>query len=134
MDKLTPEQRSENMSAVKSKDTTPELRVRKALHAMGYRFRLHRQDLPGTPDIVLPKYHLCVFVHGCYWHQHPDCKRATTPETNRDFWVTKLQKNILRDRASQERLRVLGWRVRVIWECEAANAGILQKLIEGLFT
>jgi DNA mismatch endonuclease, patch repair protein len=81
MDRIPQAQRSKNMAAIRGKDTNPELRVRRLLHSMGYRFRLHRKELPGTPDIVLPKYRLCIFVHGCYWHQHQGCKRATIPDT-----------------------------------------------------
>lgn len=119
------------MFAVKGRDTTPELRVRKALHAMGYRFRLHRSDLPGKPDIVLPKYHICIFVHGCFWHQHPGCKRATLPETNREFWTKKLGQNVARDKAALESLERLGWRVLVIWECQTKNIHNLESLILG---
>ena len=130
MDKLTPDQRSEVMSRVKGKDTTPELRVRRALHAMGYRFRLHRKDLPGKPDIVLPKYRLCLFVHGCFWHQHAGCKRATFPATNQAFWKQKLEKNRRRDESAMSALYKAGWQVCVIWECETKDQDALSAAIE----
>lgn len=129
MDKLTPEQRSKNMAAVKGKDTTPEIRVRRMLHKMGYRFRLHRKDLPGKPDIVLPRYRLCIFVHGCFWHQHPGCKRATIPEFNREFWVTKFQGTLERDERAEKELRQQGWHVCVIWECETKKEEFLNRII-----
>lgn len=117
-DVFTPEKRSEIMSRVRSKDTKPELAVRSLLHAMGYRFRVHRTELPGKPDIVLPKYRTVVFVHGCFWHQHPDCRKATLPKRNAEFWREKLEGNAERDRRTYERLRELGWHVLVVWECE----------------
>ncbi|HEY8036658.1 MAG TPA: very short patch repair endonuclease [Methylobacter sp.] len=129
MDKLTPEQRSKNMAAVKGKDTTPEIRVRRMLHKMGYRFRLHRKDLSGKPDIVLPRYRLCIFVHGCFWHQHPGCKRATIPEFNHEFWITKFQGTLKRDRQAKKELRHQGWRVCIIWECETKKEESLDRVI-----
>jgi DNA mismatch endonuclease (patch repair protein) len=134
MDKLTAEQRSEVMSRVKGKNTTPELRVRRALHAMGYRFRLHRNDLPGKPDIVLPKHRLCLFVHGCFWHQHEGCKRATFPETNREFWTKKLSQNRKRDEQAASALIQAGWRVCTIWECQTKDENSLSSVIERCFT
>ncbi|MES9990183.1 MAG: very short patch repair endonuclease [Candidatus Thiodiazotropha endolucinida] len=133
MDKLSPEKRSEIMSAVKGKDTSPEVRVRKALHANGYRFRLHRKDLPGKPDIVLPKYKMCIFIHGCFWHQHPGCKRATLPTTRREFWKKKFQANIKRDSQTKEQLEKLGWHVCVIWECKTKNPETLKSELEDCF-
>ena len=106
------------MSRIKSQDTMPELQVRSALHRLGYRFRLHRKDLPGTPDIVLPKYQTVIFVHGCFWHQHPGCRKATIPKTNSDKWRKKLNRNIERDRQAIEQLEALGWRVKIVWECQ----------------
>lgn len=129
-DKLSPQQRSEVMSAVKGKNTKPELRVRCALHAMGYRFRLHRNDLPGKPDIVLPKYKLCIFVHGCFWHQHPGCKRATMPSSNRAYWKKKLVGNFERDKKNVDEIKSLGWRVCVIWECETKQQDVLEKALQ----
>ncbi|MCK5723218.1 MAG: DNA mismatch endonuclease Vsr, partial [Gammaproteobacteria bacterium] len=108
MDKISRKQRAENMAAVSGKNTSPELRVRRILHSMGYRFRLHRKDLPGKPDIVLPKYRLCIFVNGCFWHQHPGCKRATIPETRKEFWEKKFCQNKKRDELSLIELSKLG--------------------------
>ena len=116
-DKLTPEKRSWNMSRIKGRDTAPELAVRKLLHAAGYRFRLHRKDLPGRPDIVLPKHKTVIFVHGCFWHSH-GCKDSGTPKTNTGFWASKLADNARRDIKNQTLLTQQGWNVQVIWECE----------------
>ena len=109
------------MSRIRGKDTTPELAVRSALHRLGYRFRLHRRDLPGRPDIVLPKYGTVIFVHGCFWHRHARCKYAYTPKSRVEFWHHKFQQNVERDRRVQRELRRLGWKVIVVWECETAN-------------
>ena len=113
-----PEKRSKVMSKVKSKDTKPELFVRSWLHKRGYRFRLHRKDLPGTPDLVLPKYNTVIFVHGCFWHQHPGCKKTTIPKKNHTFWKQKLERNIERDREVILELKKRGWDVIIIWECD----------------
>lgn len=117
MDTVSPEKRSSMMSAVRGKDTQPELRVRKALHAAGFRFRLHCKDLPGRPDIVLSKHKLVVFVHGCFWHAHGDCRLAKIPATRPEFWAAKLERNAQRDRNAINELRAGGWRVLVIWQC-----------------
>lgn len=117
-DTFSREKRSEIMSRVRSKDTKPEVRVRSVLHRMGYRFRVHRKDLPGNPDIVLPKHRTVVFVHGCFWHQHPGCRRATVPQGNADYWGPKLRRNVERDEEAQRLLWERGWRVLVLWECE----------------
>ena len=117
------------MARVKSKDTAPELVVRRALHAAGLRYRLHRADLPGKPDVVLPRHSAAVFVHGCYWHSHPGCPRARVPTTRRDYWVPKLAGNAARDRVSVAALEGLGWRVHVVWECELRNPGRVAELI-----
>jgi DNA mismatch endonuclease (patch repair protein) len=105
------------MSGIRGKNTRPEIAVRRYLHARGFRFRLHRRDLPGKPDIVLPKYRTAIFVHGCYWHRHEGCKYATTPSTNREFWQQKFHENVERDRRHQAQLADAGWNVLVIWEC-----------------
>ena len=105
------------MARVKGKDTGPEKTVRSALHRLGYRFRLHRKDLPGKPDIVLPRRRAVIFVHGCFWHGHPGCPRAARPTANADYWNAKIDANIDRDRRARNRLRRLGWRVMVVWEC-----------------
>lgn len=113
--------RSENMRAVPNKNSTPEIVVRKALHRLGYRFRLHKKDIPGKPDIVLRKHNTCIFVHGCFWHRHHNCKRATTPKTNTEFWQEKFSKNVDRDRRTEQALTAMGWTVVIIWECETKN-------------
>ena len=117
-DKLTPEKRSWNMSRIKGKDTKIEVEVRKYLFSKGYRFRKNDKRYPGKPDIVLPKYHVAIFVHGCFWHRHEGCKDATTPKTRMEFWLEKFDKNVKNDQIKQEKLRELGWKVIVIWECE----------------
>ena len=118
MDTLTPKRRSWNMSRIRSKDTTPERIVRSFLHRNGFRFRLHVKDLPGTPDIVLPKYKTVIEVRGCYWHRHPGCKYAYAPKTRVEFWSRKFAENVARDKKTEQALKKLGWRVIVIWECE----------------
>ena len=118
MDKITPERRSWNMSRIKSKDTAPEKRVRSALHRAGFRFRLHVKNLPGKPDIVLPKYKTVIFVHGCFWHQHKGCSNATMPSTNQEFWKEKFKRNVERDKHEQAELKKMGWKVSVVWECK----------------
>lgn len=120
------------MARVKNKNTAPELLVRRILHRLGYRFRLHRRDLPGNPDIVLPRHHTAIFVHGCFWHGH-DCPRGKRPATRPDFWNPKLDKNMERDKKNHEMLTQLGWRVVVIWECELADLATLEaKLLRSL--
>ena len=106
------------MKAVGTENTGPEMTVRKALHRLGYRFRLHRKDLPGSPDIVLPKYKTVIFVHGCFWHRHKGCKKATTPKTNTEYWQAKFRQNVDRDKRNKRALEALGWRVVVVWQCE----------------
>lgn len=120
------ELRSRIMSAVKHANTKPEMTVRSILHNMGFRFRLHRKDLPGSPDIILPKYRTVIFVHGCFWHQHPNCRKATTPKSNTDYWQKKMAENIERDMRKEQELSVLGWHVIVVWQCET----ILKRLSE----
>lgn len=110
--------RSWVMSRIHGKNTRPEMRVRSMLHCSGYRFRLHVRDMPGKPDIVLPRHRIAVFVNGCFWHQHPDCHRATIPKTNVDFWAKKFKQNTARDQAAYAALHNNGWRVLVIWECQ----------------
>ena len=104
------------MSAIKSKNTKPEIKVRKVLHSMGYRFRLHSKNLPGSPDIVLSKFKTVIFVHGCFWHRHENCKYASTPKTRQEFWNKKFTENIKRDSDIQEKIKNLDWRSVVIWE------------------
>ena len=112
----SPEIRSKNMRAIRSVNTRPEILIRKLLHAAGYRFRLHRADLPGKPDLVLPKYHTVIFIHGCFWHRH-DCKYFKWPKTRAEFWQLKISANQQRDLRNSEQLNQLGWQVIVIWEC-----------------
>ena len=130
MDHLTPEKRSWNMSRIKSKDTTPERVVRSFLHRNGFRFRLHVKDLPGKPDIVLPKYKTVIEVRGCFWHRHSGCKVATNPSTNAEFWQKKFEANVSRDKQNEQELKKLGWNVIVIWECETGKSSQLEGLIE----
>lgn len=121
MDHLSSEKRSWNMSRIRSKDTAPEKLVRSALHRAGYRFRLHVKTLPGKPDIVLSKYKTVIFVHGCFWHRHPHCPKATNPSTHTDYWHKKFLQNVERDQREQAELKQMGWKVIVIWECCAAQ-------------
>lgn len=118
VDVYSEEKRSQVMSRVRGKNTKPEKRVRSALHRAGYRFRLHRADLPGKPDIVLPLCRTVIFVNGCFWHQHPGCRRATIPASNRKFWKRKLTRTVERDEQNRASLRELGWNIITIWECE----------------
>jgi DNA mismatch endonuclease (patch repair protein) len=117
--------RARLMGRVRQKNSAPELLVRSALHRAGFRFRLHRRDLPGTPDIVLPARSAAVFVHGCFWHRHPGCRRTTTPKTRADFWNAKFARNIERDAAAIAALEEQGWTPVVIWECEAGDAELV---------
>ena len=109
------------MSRIRGRDTGPELSVRSLLHRMGFRFRVHRRDLPGTPDIVLPKYRTVVFVHGCFWHRHAGCKYAYTPKSRVDFWLRKFEENVARDRKARRQLKAVGWQVIVVWECQTRD-------------
>ena len=129
MDKVSPEKRSWTMAQVKGRNTKPEKAVRSLLHRMGYRFRLQRDDLPGKPDIVLPKYRTVIFVHGCFWHRHSGCKRASTPVDNADYWRRKFERNVARDAEDSAALKSQGWQVLVVWECELRD---IPKLIERL--
>jgi DNA mismatch endonuclease (patch repair protein) len=130
VDTFTPEKRREIMSHIGGKDTAPELRVRRLLHALGFRFRLHRKDLPGKPDIVLPRHHKIILIHGCFWHGHPGCPRAALPTTNGDFWRTKIGKNVARDALTREQLREQGWEVLVLWQCELVDLDGLSHCLE----
>jgi len=120
------EKRSQIMASVKTKNTAPEVKLRSILHRNGFRFRLNRKDLPGKPDIVLPKYKAVIFVHGCFWHGH-DCKRGRRPQTNKEFWNEKIDGNIKRDKVNEIKLKELGWRVLVVWQCEIKNQDDLVK-------
>lgn len=120
-DVLTKEQRHLNMSHIRGKDTKPEEIIRKYLFSKGYRYRKNDSRYPGKPDIILPKYHAAVFVHGCFWHRHPGCRYATTPATNREFWQKKFDQNVARDKRVKEELETLGWNVIIVWECEISK-------------
>ena len=139
MDHLSKERRSWNMSRIRSKNTKPELMVRSALHRMGYRFRLNgkvskriyiKGILPGKPDIVLAKYRTVIFVHGCFWHRHEGCSRCTMPSTNQNYWVEKFRRNVDRDIKIKIKLKQLGWKVLIVWECEILNN--IQTLLKGI--
>ncbi|WP_092472977.1 very short patch repair endonuclease [Pseudomonas sp. NFACC24-1] len=135
MDVVDKATRSRMMSTIKGKNTYPEMIVRKFLHANGYRFRLHRKDLPGNPDIVMPKLRTCIFVHGCFWHRHPNCTFATTPKTRTEFWQQKFAKNVERDLKNLCQLRSQGWSVLVIWECDLKlGSAVLVSLLTELKT
>jgi DNA mismatch endonuclease (patch repair protein) len=125
--------RSRMMSGIRGKDTKPEILVRKALFKAGFRFRLHRRDLPGVPDVVLPGRKVAVFVHGCFWHMHAGCRYAKLPATRPDFWLEKLSGNVARDNAARQALREDGWRVLTVWECATRNEGVLAGLPDTLF-
>ena len=129
MDKLTPERRSENMRRIKSKGMKPEMTVRKLAHRLGYRFRLHRKDLPGKPDLVFPGRRKVIFVHGCFWHQHRDlaCRDGRPPQSNLEYWKPKLERNRDRDESALKELGEAGWQVLTVWECETRNAQELEK-------
>lgn len=130
MDHIAPERRSWLMSRVGSKDTSAEMRVRRTAHALGLRYRLHRRDLPGTPDLVFPKDRLVIFVHGCFWHRHPNCKKASMPKSRTEYWQAKFNRNVERDRQTLERLKELGWRTAVIWECETRTEGEIVRSLD----
>ena len=136
VDKISQECRSENMRRIHSKNTLPELTVRRLIHGMGYRYRLHANDLPGKPDIVFRNRKKVIFVHGCFWHQHKAkaCKNARKPKTNKKFWSTKLERNVLRDKENQKSLKEIGWKILVIWECELKNLAKLKSRIEGFLS
>lgn len=122
MDVLTPQQRSHCMSRISGKNTKPEMLVRKMLFALGFRYRLHRRDFPGTPDLILPKYRAVIFIHGCFWHGH-GCHLFVVPKTNRNFWTTKIAGNQRRDAKNSDDLMQIGWRVLTIWECALRGKG-----------
>jgi len=131
---IVPPERSALMARVRQKGTGPELLVRRCLHRLGFRFRLHRKDLPGTPDIVLPKHCKVIFVHGCYWHRHPGCTRTTTPKTRTDFWTDKFRSNVQRDRRNMRKLRESGWEPYIVWECETNDIQELETNLKTIFS
>jgi DNA mismatch endonuclease, patch repair protein len=128
-DVFSKEKRSWIMSRVKWRDTKPEILVRSFVHRLGFRFRVHRRDLPGNPDILLPRHGMVIFVHGCFWHGHKRCPRSKRPETNKSFWNQKLDANIERDKRFRKELRRMGWKLLVVWQCETSNP---EKLLEKL--
>lgn len=129
MDRISSTLRSDVMRRVRSRDTAPEISVRKVLHAMGFRFRLHACELPGKPDIVLPKWRTVIFVNGCFWHQHGGCPKAARPSSNVSFWNRKLDRNIARDRTNISRLRATGWRPMTLWECRINDTPAFRRRI-----
>jgi DNA mismatch endonuclease (patch repair protein) len=128
IDTLAKAERSECMRRIRGKNTRPEMFVRRLVYGMGYRFRLHRKDLPGCPDLVFPRYKKALFVHGCFWHSHPGCKRATIPKSHQDYWRSKLEKNRDRDKKSQAALLAAGWDIMIVWECEIKNNDLTEKI------
>lgn len=121
------------MGRIKGRDTAPEVQVRSILHRAGYRFRLHRKDLPGKPDIVLPRHKTAIFVHGCFWHRHKGCSNCSTPKSNVEFWEAKFSGNVERDRRNVKKLQNSGWRVVVVWECELSRPDELSSRLLNLF-
>jgi len=134
MDTYSPQRRSEIMSKIRSVDTKAEVRLRKALFALGHRYRKNVRGLPGTPDIVFPKHRCVVQVRGCFWHAHEGCRRAHRPASNADYWSPKLAKNVARDGASDHALQAIGWKVKVVWECEVASTRGLQAMATAIST
>ena len=124
--------RSKMMARIRGRDTAPELAVRRIAHRMGLRFRLHRKDLPGRPDLVFPKHRLAVFVHGCFWHRHEGCRHASTPKSRTTFWTEKFAANVERDARQEAALRTLGWRVLVIWQCETRDEAAVERRLAEL--
>ena len=133
-DVYPPEKRSSVMRQVKGRNTSPELKVRKTLTRLGARYRLHRKDLPGNPDVVLPGRRLALFVHGCFWHGHDCARGARVPKQNRDYWVGKVDRNRTRDARARDALAALGWRVETIWECELKDGVALDERLQSLLT
>ncbi|MHB1687810.1 MAG: very short patch repair endonuclease [Ignavibacteriaceae bacterium] len=128
MDIWDKEKRSDVMRKIKGKNTKPELILRSALFKQGYRFRIHKKDLPGKPDVFLPKYKTIIFVHGCFWHYHKNCPEGRIPSTNSKFWKEKLEKNVVKDKRHNSQLRKLGWKVIIVWECEVEKK--LEKILK----
>jgi DNA mismatch endonuclease, patch repair protein len=129
MDKLSAERRSENMRQIRSKNTNPEVLLRRLIHAQGYRFRLHRKDLPGKPDLVFSSRRKVIFVHGCFWHQHPGCREGRLPSSRLEYWGPKLQRNRQRDLANRLELKRKGWTCLTIWECELSDTDAVMKRV-----
>lgn len=136
MDSLTPEKRSWNMSRIKGKDTSIEVKVRRYLFSKGFRFRKNDKRYPGKPDIVLPKYKTVIFINGCFWHMHPGCKQGRLPKSNVEYWRKKLEKNVLNDKLHIQQIERMGWSSIVLWECELKKDfdGVMEKLLKQLYT
>ena len=134
MDIVSPEKRSRMMAGIKGKNTRPELVVRKLVHGMGFRYRLHRKDLPGSPDLVFPRLKKVIFVHGCFWHRHAGCRFAYTPKSNAQFWLDKLEGNIRRDGQAVMALDTLDWQVLIVWECEVSDLPALNRKVSSFLT
>lgn len=132
MDTMPKEARSALMGRIRSKNSTPELLLRSELHRLGLRFRIHRKELPGTPDVVFVSARIAIFVHGCFWHQHSKCKLASSPRSNVDYWEKKLERNVRRDAEAINSLRNLGWEVLVVWECETRDKVQFKNVVEGI--
>ena len=129
MDIVDPERRSRMMARIGPRHTRPELVVRRLIHRLGFRFRLHRKDLPGCPDLVLPRHRVVIFVHGCFWHRHKGCSNCSTPRTRTGFWTAKFQQNVARDARAVRALRRAGWRVMTIWECETEHPTSVERRV-----
>ncbi len=134
MDTLSKEERSERMSRVRSKNSAAEMRLRRLIHGMGFRYRLHVRSLPGTPDLVFPSRRAVIFMHGCFWHRHDNCHLARLPKSRMDFWGQKLEANKQRDRKNEELLRKLGWRVLVVWECQMKDIDTVSAIVKEFLT
>jgi DNA mismatch endonuclease, patch repair protein len=132
MDIVSPERRSKIMSRIRGKGTGPELLVRKTAYALGYRYRLHDRSLPGSPDLVFSSRRTAIFVHGCFWHRHENCRYSYTPKSNVEFWVKKFDSNVTRDERVRRELETLGWKVAVIWECETTEPGDLARRLKDI--
>lgn len=126
VDTVTPEVRSRMMAAVKSRDTSTETSIRKALHAIGFRYRVHKRIGKSRPDFLLPKYSAAIFVHGCFWHGHAECRYARIPKSNVQFWTTKIERNVARDARNEDELAAMGWRIALVWECAIRDLGVIQ--------
>lgn len=129
MDTLSPTERSERMSRIRGKNSGPEMKLRRLVHGMGFRYRLHVKDLPGTPDMVFPGRRAVIFMHGCFWHRHEGCGLARLPKSKIAFWKEKLGANSQRDRQNQERLRAMGWNVLVVWECQLGDMAEISRIV-----
>jgi DNA mismatch endonuclease, patch repair protein len=133
-DHLTPEERSAHMRRIQKRDTSPEMAVRRIAHSLGYRFRLHRRDLPGTPDLVFLRLRKAILVHGCFWHQHEGCRLARKPKSRLEYWLPKLERNQRRDALAEEALKRLGWSELIIWECETTDGERLRRRIDAFLS